>query len=202
MRESVPFPFYLGIVITVYCFLAGSLYVFVKGPQGRIFVWSDWLFYSQVYLTGWALMPLVLGIHENYTKGTQKMSHHASKISYKVLYMGVVIMIWRYFSLNDSRVVFWWLSVTIHYTLVRFMCHVHPLVFLFLTRVSLLAKKVMATTFFVAYFGGIFVSYTLRMEILFHHFYIELIVIAIALQVPVFTKFCNNYDNEVIKKVD
>lgn len=144
-------------------------------------------------------MPLVTGIHQNYTLGIEKLSHHAKKISNKGLYVILAAVVWKYFELNDSRVIFWWLSFSIHFVFLRFLIHLHPLVFYFLTRIPAKYRKIVGSLFLAAYFGGAIASYKLRMEILFHHFRIGLVLLSVVLLKPFLLNLCESHDAKVMK---
>ena len=198
LKESAPFPFYLAAIISVYCFIGGVFYVFIKIPQGKIYFWSDWVFYIQVYLTIWAVLPLYSGIHQNYTLGIEKLSHHALKISNKSLYVVLVMMVWKYFDLDDSRIIFWWLIFSVHFVFLRFLIHLHQLVFHFLTRVPSRTKIIMGSIFFLAYFGAVVLSGKHKLEILFHYQRLGLVFLAVILQKPMLLNFCEKLDATVM----
>lgn len=179
LKEKSTTPIYLTILLIIYCFIAGTFYVFIKIPQGKIYLWSDWVFYFQIYLTMWAVLPLFTGIHQNYTLGIEKMSLHATKISNKSLFLICVAMLWSYFELNDSRIIFWWLSFSMHFVFLRFLIHLHPLIFYFLTRIPARMSKLIGPIFLLAYGAGIIVSYKIRMEIFFHHVRVGLVLLSV-----------------------
>lgn len=204
IKEETPFPKLLAGFITVYCFLGGILYNYIKVPQMTASsVWTDWVFYFQVYLTFWILIPLYSGIHSNYTEGTKKLSSFAKKVVNKIIFISVGMLIWNYFGLTETRWLPWWLLFFMHFAFLRMFIYLHPLAFNFLTRINSKLVYPMAGTFLLAYFGGILLSTKFKKELLFHHNQISLLIMGFAMPLKAyFLVQCEKYDLRVMKEPD
>lgn len=199
MKESTPFPFTFAAILVIYCFIAGCMYNYVKAPLFYHNCWTDWVFYFHIYLTCWVVIPLFVGIHDNYTKGVNTMDSSAVKVVHKTIFMAFVMLVFNYLGLNPNRWLIWFMLLLVNYTLLRMFIHLHPLVFNFLTRINSKYVKPAALVFLLAYFGGIFLSTSLKSELKF--FYNEVSLAILSFTIPLksyFLRVCIEYDLKVM----